>query len=503
MSLSYLARNRDRLGREELRAAQGKALHRFLNDQVGAFSPHYRRVWEEHGVDVSQVRTIDDLAALPFTSKKDLVSGEGKSSPARDFVLQPDPAVLARRPGTIFRALYKGKKKVREELAREYRPVLMTSTTGRSSEPVPFFYTRHDVNNLKKTGERLMDVCDSTPDYKHLNTFPFAPHLAFWQMHYAGIAYNTFTLSTGGGKTMGTAGNVMMLGKIKPDAIIGMPTFVNHMLREAVDQGIKDVDIKSIVLGGEKVPDGTKRRLRELCARLGGTEPTRIAATYGFTEAKMAFAENPTLPGINSTGYLISPELAIIEVVDPKTGEPVPDGTTGEIVFTPLDARGSVVVRYRTGDLIEGGLVHEPCEISGRRCPRLVGRISRVSDFTRLSIDKVKGTLVNFNELEYLLDDIDGIATWQVELRKRENDPLLPDILLVHATEETGASREALEDRIRERMIKGIEMSPNEIHWRPLEEMQRMQGLGKELKEKKIVDNRAEAEGDSDGENEQ
>lgn len=487
-----LAKHWDRLTRDEIKKAQGIVLQEYLNDQVAPFSGFYGKLWKEHGVKIGKVRSIEDLQQLPFTSKKNLTATDDGQSPAKEFVLQPDEKILSKRRSTIIKAILKGKKRVKEDFEKEYRPILMTSTTGRSSEPVPFFYTQHDIENLKTTGYRMMEISGAKNDFRHVNLFPFAPHLAFWQMHYAGIARNVFNLSTGGGKTMGTSGNVMMLNKIKPDALIGMPTFVNHVLREAVDDGIKGLNIKKIVLGGEKVPDGTKRRLRELCRKLGTKEPTAIAATYGFTEAKMAFSENTTVPGIESTGYRICPDLGVVEIVDPETGEQLPDGTPGEIVYTPLNSRGSVVVRYRTGDLIDGGLFYDECPHTGSRSPKLVGKISRVSDFKRLSIGKVKGNLVNFNELEHILDDIDGIAAWQIELRKKEDDPLLPDLLYVHATEEPGVDQGHLETEMAERMISSVEMRPNGVFWHDLATLQKKQGVGDELKEQKIVDNRVE-----------
>jgi len=82
------------------------------------------------------------------------------------------------------------------------------------------------LDRLEESGRRLMQICGSRREYRHINAFPFAPHLAFWQAHYAGIGHNTFTLSTGGGKTIGTDGNVRIISKINPDAIIAMPTFI-------------------------------------------------------------------------------------------------------------------------------------------------------------------------------------------------------------------------------------------------------------------------------------
>lgn len=484
-----LTRNWDRLDSTELKELQTKRLRSFLKDQLVPFSKHYRTLFEKEGIDVKDIRTLEDFAKLPFTMKRNLTAGEDGSSPTRDFVLVPDEKILGKRPSTIFKALYRGKSGVKEDFEKEYRPILMTSTTGRSAEPVPFLYTQYDLDNLAVAGRRMMELCDSKKEYRHFNLFPYAPHLAFWQAHYAGLGYNTFTLSSGGGKVMGTDGNVRMLDKIQPDALIGMPTFIYHVLQIAAEQGIDCPNIKRIVLGGEKVPDGTRRKLRALCAELGSGK-VDIMATYGFTEAKMAWPECHGRGVEEPTGYHISPDLAFIEIVDPETGETVADGEPGEIVFTPLDSRGSVVLRYRTGDHISGGLRYEPCPACGRTMPRLVGHISRVSNIRRMNIGKVKGTLVNFNELEHVLDDLDDVGTWQIELRKRNNDPLQVDEIVVHVSPHGRISEEKVIADIEARFLKTTEVKPNHVEFHDAKTLRSKQGVGKELKEAKVIDNR-------------
>ena len=372
-----------------------------------------------------------------------------------------------------------------QELTREYRPVLMTSTTGRSADPVPFFYSAHDLDILSAAGRRLMEIGDSRPEWKHLNLFPYAPHLAFWQAHQASLGFGTFCLSTGGGKVMGTDGNVRMLGKIQPEVMIGMPTFIYHVLQQAVEDDIELSGLRRIVLGGEKVPDGIRRKLKALAARLGSGK-VDVIATYGFTEAKMAFPECPTPRHELPSGYHLYPDFGIVEVVDPATGRQVPDGTPGEIVFTPLDSRGSTVIRYRTGDIIEDGIVREKCPHCGRAVPRLVGKISRVSD----QLKKIKGTLVDLNELEHLMDNCPSVGQWLIELRKLDDDPLEIDELVVHA--------ESLEEEVSRKEItralkNGAEISPNAIEFHRPEEMRELQGVGRLLKEQKIIDSRPKA----------
>ncbi len=466
----------------EIKRRQSHQLHQFLKNRVLPFSAHYRKLFEENGLTADDIRSTDDLVKLPFTSKRNLVE-------PREFVLIPDADVLKKQPRSWLKILRHGPQGVKQVFAEEFRPIHLTSTTGRSSEPVPFLYSKYDLANLESTGLRLMELADSAPEFRVINAFPFAPHLAFWQAWYAGLGNTCFCLATGGGKVMGTSGNANMINKIQPDAVIAMPTFFYHVLNYAKENGMRWTGLKRIVLGGEKVPNGMRRKLRALCAEVG-SDNVDIISTYGFTEAKMAFSECRVADGGASTGFHLYPDLAFIEVIDPETGERVEEETRGEIVFTSLDSRGSVVLRYRTGDIIEGGITYQPCPNCGRTCPRLLGRISRVSDVHRLNIGKLKGTLVDFNVLENLLDDTEGIGAWQIELRKRNDDPLECDEIVMHLVPMDGTSETDLEELVRRVLMQETELNPNKIEFHSWQTMRKMQGVGKELKEKKVIDNR-------------
>lgn len=322
-----------------------------------------------------------------------------------------------------------------------------------------------------------------------LNLFPFAPHLAFWQTHYAGTGFGVFVVSTGGGKTMGTDGNLRLIRRIQPDVLIGMPTFLYHVLSEGVQDGVTCPKLCKIVLGGEKVPDGVAKKLRQLARQMGAGR-VDILPTYGFTEAKMAFPQCPVPKDAPMSGYHLSPEFCIVEIVDPKTGAPVADGSAGEIVFTSLAARGSVVLRYRTGDVIDGGITFEPCPHCGRTVPRLCGTISRLSDVKEMQLDKLKGTLVDFNQLEHVLDNVEHIGTWQLELRKAGDDPLERDELILHVQAMDDFDEDALRGVIEKRMSSEIELHPNRVIFHSADDMRRLQGVGTQLKEQRVVDHR-------------
>lgn len=90
--------------------------------------------------------------------------------------------------------------------------------------------------------------------------------------------------------------------------------------------------MKRLVLGGEKVPQGMRRKLLEMMHVLG-SDGRAVMATYGLTEAEMAWLEYPGTEGRGGTGYHLSPDLVLVEVIDPETGLAVDDACPGEIVI--------------------------------------------------------------------------------------------------------------------------------------------------------------------------
>src|SRR5262245_28981105 len=145
MNRNLLQNRWQHLSESVIRRAQAEQLRRYLRTVVLPFSAHYRQLFEEQGLDVESIRTLDDLQRIPFTSKADLINTAAQPNRFRNFILIPDTKVLARRPGTIVRALLHGREQVKKEFESEFRPIFMTATTGRSAEPTPFLYSHHDL----------------------------------------------------------------------------------------------------------------------------------------------------------------------------------------------------------------------------------------------------------------------------------------------------------------------------------------------------------------------
>lgn len=485
-----------KMSHSDLKRLQESKLRQFITNCVYPYSPHYRYLFDKQKIDPKSIRTIDDLRRIPFTSKKDLLSTKDNPKKFKDFVLQPDKflikkyAPLKTKLGLLAKKIFKGQARLEEDLKQEYKPVNFTATTGRSSEQVMFLYTRHDLENLKKAGARLFNVVQANEDWRAMNIFPFAPHLAFWQTYYASVEAGVFSVPTGGGKTMGTQGNINLIEKLKAQMLIGVPSYIYHLLRQAEAENRDFSDVKLIVLGAEKVPSGLKDKMIELLTNMGANEEeVNIVGTYGFTEAKTAWGEFPT-PSRKSSGYFTYPDMEIFEVINPETGEVVSEGEDGELVYTNLSSRGSVVLRYRTGDIVKGGMIYtEPCPYSGYTVPRINSTITRVSNQKDLQLTKVKGTLVSLDAMAHVLMDEYQIEEWAVEIRKQNDDPFgLDELVLYVAPKDSAANQQQLTKKLQDNLLNSAEVTPNKIIYQTIAEVAQKIGLETELKEKRFFD---------------
>jgi phenylacetate-coenzyme A ligase PaaK-like adenylate-forming protein len=472
----------------EQRRIQDQGLQRYVREELYPFSAHYRRMFDASGVRPRDIRTVDDLRRLPFTTKQDLLGSQSDGARKQDFVLIPSPASIKEHwPFARKLALVLGGARARELVRFGYTPNFLTFTTGRSSDPVAFAYTPHDLDLLGETGARVVDMLGlKDPQDRLLNLFPFAPHLAFWQTTFGGFRTGRLVVSTGGGKVMGTAGNLKLAARIDPAVLIGTPGFVYHLLREARDRKTNLSKVKLVVLGAEKVTPGLKRKIAEALEGCGARD-VKIFGTYGFTEARQAWAECAAGHD-DSTGYHVYPDLGIFEVIDTTTLEPVGPGQTGELVYTPIAGHGTVVFRYRTGDVAVGGITNEPCPFCGRTVPRISSELRRATDQRAMNLTKIKGTLVDLSHLGTLLSNFADVEEWQVVLKKKNDDPHDLDQFVVRLSLRPGAERTSFEKRARQELLDATEVSPNEFEFHSTPEMSDLLGMETEMKEKRFVD---------------
>ncbi len=481
---------------KELKANQNKKLHHFITRHLYPFSPFYRRLFDKHKINPDSIRTVADLSRVPPISKKDFLSETDAARKSLDFVLQPDEELIKKYLPKqellkfLGLGLLRGKSYVKGRLGKEYRPIFLTATTGTTHQPISFLYTDHDLENLKVYGKRLMDVFNVAKDGRAVNMFPYAPHLAFWQTVFAGFAADLFILSTGGGRTLGTEGNIRSIAKVKPQFLIGVPSYVYHVLKTAAEEGTKMPFLKNIVLGASRVPKGFKKKVASILMDMGSSG-IKVFGTYGFTEARAAWGECPTNIDVSS-GYHTYPDKEVFEIIDPETGEVKAEGEDGELVYTSIDSRGSCVFRYRTGDLVRGGIVYSPCSHCGRTVPRISSDIVRASNIREMKLSKIKGSLVNFNNIEYLLDNREEIDEWQIEIKKKDNDPYEVDELILYVSLLGEVNKDSFIRHLNQEATSSIDVSFNRIEILPREEVLKKIEIEVSVKAKKILDRRGE-----------
>lgn len=472
------------LSADELKALQNKKLAHFVRHEL-PFSPFYRELFEKHRISFGEINTTDDLQRVPFTTKADIAPTKEEPARPRQFILQPDEHLIKQfAPKSKLLKIVWGKltgQDVKRRLEWEYKPIHMHFTTGRTALPTPFVYSARDVEVLKHAGERMLDVAGVPRTLVAINAFPYAPHLAFWQTYNALIQVGITSVQTGGGKIMGTQKIMDAIERLKAGILVFIPGYAYHLMREAVKQKKDFSSVKYVLTGGERASPGLREKVKELLNQLGAKDPIFLA-TYAFTEGKTAWIQCH-----EKSGYHLYPDLEYFEVID-KDGKRVKDSEPGELVYTSLDWRGSVVVRYRTGDMTQG-IDYESCPHCGKTVPRIRMDIQRNSEIKEFHLTKVKGELVNLNQFYPVLSGIPEIEEWQVEIRKHNNDPYDIDEMVIYLAPKAGVSFSELQAKVGKLVRNEVFVSADIVE-KKLPELLEMLGMETELKEKRIVDKR-------------
>lgn len=472
------------LSRSEQQELQNKKLRWFFRHKL-PYSPFFRKRLEELRLSPSDFKTTADLEKLPLISKADIAPTEAERAKPRQFILQPDEHLL-KKYATKGELLSLVKMKLMKQdpkpvLEKEYKPLHIHFTTGRTALPTPFTYSAYDLEMLRETGRRAFNVAGFASTNVGLNAFPYSPHLGFWLAYYGLLEAGITALATGGGKVMGTQKIMDSLERLKVNVVTIIPGYAYHLLREAVKQKRDFSNLKYLVFGAERVSPAFRDKVKELLAQVNATE-VQILATYASTEAKTAWIQCA-----EHTGYHLYPDLEYIELVD-ADGRRVKEGEPGEIVFTALDWRGTVVVRYRTGDMAQG-IDYSPCPSCGRTVPRILPDIQRKSDVKEFNLTKIKGELVNLNNIFPIMSSMKSVDEWQVIIRKRNNDAFDLDEIVIAVSPKAGASFGVLEDEVKKKMHAEMQVGVI-VEEKTTEQLIDALGMETELKEKRIVDSR-------------
>jgi phenylacetate-coenzyme A ligase PaaK-like adenylate-forming protein len=475
------------LPREKHQALQNKRLRDYLRHHI-PYSPYYRKLFEERGLSFGDFRTTDDLVKIPFITKEDVAPTEEDRARPRQFILQPDEALIKKyaSKSMLMKILFMKLRGVDPKPMLEwlYKPTHIHFTTGRSALPTAFTYSNSDIGLLKESGSRLLNVIGIDPNQVAINGFPYSPHLAFWLAYHALLQIRMTSLHTGGGKIMGTEKITDAIERMKASLVTFIPGYFYHLLRHAAEEKRDFSNLKYVVFGGERVSPGLREKARELLMGLGAKEP-EFFATYAMTEGKTAWIQCA-----EHTGYHTYPDLEVFEVVDDE-GKRVKDGEPGELVYTSLAWHGTAVLRYRTGDITKG-ISYDPCPNCGKTVPRIHPDIQRKTEIREFHLTKVKGELVNLNAFYPILSGITQIEEWQVEIRKKNNDPYGVDEIVVAIAPKKGAAFTEVAAEVERLVRKEVGITPA-LEEAGMDELLTRMGMETELKEKRIIDSRPAA----------
>lgn len=309
------------------------------------------------GLDPDTITTAEAFTALPFTEKAEL----------RDVY----PLGVQAVPD--------------EEIVRIH------SSSGTTGTPIIIPYTKRDVDDWSEMFARCYRVAGITPsDRIHIT-----PGYGLWT---AGIGFQLGCERLGAMAIPMGPGNtdkqLRMMVDLKSTVLCATSSYALLLAEEIARRGIGDqIHLKKGVIGSERWGD----KMRDRIARELGVELYDI---YGLTEIYG--------PGIGINCAKDGPmhywdDYVYLEIIDPKTGEVLPDGETGEIVITTLRKEGAPLIRYRTHDLSR--IVPEKCTC-GLDFPRIDRIIGRSDDMV-----KVKGVNIYPGQVEDVLREVDGVSS--------------------------------------------------------------------------------------------
>lgn len=326
-------------------------------ERVYLNSKFYLNKYEKAGIDISDIKTMEDFKSLPFTTKEEL----------RD-------------------AYPLGLQAVAEE-----EVVRIHSSSGTTGKPVILPYTQKDVEDWAEMMKRCFEVAgvDKT------DRIQITPGYGLWT---AGIGFQAGVEKLGAMAVPMGPGNtekqLQMMVDLETTVLIGTSSYGLVIAEEVEKRNIKDkVRLKTGIFGSERW--GNKMRNR-ISSELG----IQIYDIYGLTEI---YGPGIAIDCKCHEGMHYWNDYCYFEIINPVTGECLPDGEVGELVITTLQKEGAPLIRYRTRDLTR--IIPGKCKC-GLDYPRIDRIIGRTDDMV-----KVKGVNIYPGQIDELLSKIPYVSS--------------------------------------------------------------------------------------------
>jgi phenylacetate-CoA ligase len=287
----------------------------------------YRRKFNEVGVKTFEITSLQDIRKLPFTVKKDLRD----NYPFGLFATSMDKIVR------------------------------LHASSGTSGKPTVVGYTKKDIENWAEMIARSIVACGGKPSDVMHNAYGYGLFTGGLGLHHGGELLGITTVPISGGNTKR---QIMLIDDFKPKVICATPSYALHIAEKMEEMGMdaRNTSLEYGIFGAEPWSE-------EMRDMLEGKLGIKAMDIYGLSEVMG--------PGVaiecveEQNGLHIQEDHFYVEVIDPVTLEPVPDGEYGELVITSLTKEAFPVIRYRTGDITS--IKREKCS-----CGRTTIRMSRI-----------------------------------------------------------------------------------------------------------------------------
>lgn len=336
--------------------------------------PFYREKLDAMGVKPEDIKTLEDIKKLPFTTKDDLRD----NYPYKMFAVPMSEVV---------------------------RIHASSGTTGKSTV---VGYTRNDLNTWSELIARIASAGGVTREDIAQISFGYGLFTGGFGLHYGleKIGVAVIPVSSGNTKRQ-----IQLMQDFMPSVLVCTPSYALHIIDVLQEMGVdpkKDLKLKYGLFGAEPWSESIRKEI-EKGLNLTATD------NYGLSELI-----GPGVSGecLEKSGMHVNDDSFIVEVIDPVTGEWVNEGEKGELVITPLDKEALPLLRYRTKDL--SVISTEPCKC-GRTTSRIMKIMGRTDDMLI-----VRGVNVFPSQIEEVLLDVDGVAPhYQIVVdRKNSSDSL-------------------------------------------------------------------------------
>ncbi|MEO6352741.1 MAG: phenylacetate--CoA ligase PaaK [Burkholderiaceae bacterium] len=316
----------EKASKDELQALQLQRMQWTLQHAYDKV-PHYRAAFDAAGVHPRDLKTLADIAKFPFTGKKDL---------------------RANYPFGMFAV-------PREQVVRIH------ASSGTTGQPTVVGYTRNDIDTWATVVARSIRAAGGRAgDLIHI-AYGYGLFTGGLGAHYGAEKLGCTVIPMSGGQT---EKQVQLINDFKPSIIMVTPSYMLNIIEEFSRQGLDAAasSLKIGIFGAEPWTNGMRAEI-EVRARIDAVD------LYGLSEVMG--------PGVaaecieSKDGPVIWEDHFYPEIIDPDTGEVLPDGAEGELVFTSLTKEALPIIRYRTRDLTR---LLPPTSRSMRRIGKITGR---------------------------------------------------------------------------------------------------------------------------------